>query len=513
MSTTNLGSILFLCVSISLTNSLPVDPLDDILDLTIIHVNDIHSHFEENNKYGGRCNEDLREKGECYGGEARLLTKVNEIRNNSSNPENIIFLNAGDFYTGTIWYEEFKYEVVEEFSNMLSYDAAALGNHDFDDGNMGLTPFIDGANFPMLAANLDHDLEEGFNSHRSTIKTVGNNMTIGIIGYVTTDTPGLSKPGANLRFLDEIQAVQLEATYLKNEERVDIIIALGHSGYDLDMKLAKDIPEVDIVVGGHSHTLLWPPEIDLPPDQPQEPSGPYPTYITQDNGKVVPVVQAYCYSKYLGYFEVHFNASGDLLSPVDGMGVTNAMPILLDNTIAENETFKNILETYKNNNLTDYYEEVGSTNVLLLSHGQAESNLGDLIADAMVYSWKDNDNNADIAFANNGGIRSNIMEGNITVEDLWNVLPFGDTIDILPINGTGLRTVLEHYASFLCLNESCYAPTFLQVSSTIKIEYRITSENSGSRIEKIQTNSSCSDKSTWFTREDPKQGKTCNCLK
>ena len=88
------------------------------------------------------------------------------------------------------------------------------------------------------------------------------------------------------------------------------------------MKLAKEIPEIDIVVGGHSHTFLWP----LNETQPsrETPRGPYPTYVEQDSGKIVPVVQAYCFSKYVGHFVAHFNVSGGLLSPVDGKGITDA---------------------------------------------------------------------------------------------------------------------------------------------------------------------------------------------
>jgi len=497
----SLGQYLALiCTFLSVANSMPADNNDDVIDLTILHVNDIHSHFEENNKYGGRCNEALHNNGSCYGGQARMLTKVREIRDNHPNKENIIFLNAGDFYTGTIWYEEFKYQGVMDFSNMLNYTAAALGNHDFDDENEGLNPFIDGANFTLLAANLDHDDDSTMpiNSKRSIIKHKGG-ISIGIIGYVTTATPFISKPGKNLRFLDEIQSVQAEATYLKNIENVDFIIALGHSGYEVDMELAKNVPEVDLVVGGHSHTFLWPENSD---EEPVDTSrGPYPTYIEQANGKVVPVVQAYCYSKYLGYFNVHISPTGGLVTPVDSKGVTDAKPILLDSSVEEDQDFVKILKDYRKN-LTKYDEVVGETNTFLICGGQKECNLGNLIADAMVYSWNDgNEHNrslrADMAFQINGGIRSNIMEGDIVVEDLWNTMPFGDTFDILNINGTGIRTVLEAYASDLCPDQSCYATSFTQVSSSLKIEYEITSDNIGSRIKSIRTSAHCGDDEDW----------------
>ena len=109
----------------------------------------------------------------------------------------------------------------------------------------------------------------------------------------------------NITFDDEIKAVEAEAIRLKNEKNVDIIIAAGHAGYDLDMKMAEQIPDLDLVVGGHSHTFLFTGE-----QKPsvEEPKGDYPTYITQKSGKVVPVVQVYCYTKYLGHLTLHFDA-------------------------------------------------------------------------------------------------------------------------------------------------------------------------------------------------------------
>jgi len=488
--------LFLLCSFIALVRPMPANDSEDVVDLTIIHVNDIHSHFEENNVHGGRCNDELHESGDCYGGQARMLTKVKEIRKNHTNPENIIFLNAGDFYTGTIWYEEFKYKGVMEFSNMLNYTAAALGNHDFDDRNEGLNPFVEGANFPMLAANLDDENSNAPISSKRSIILHKNGIKIAIIGYVTTATPFISQPGENLRFLDEIQSVQAEASYLKNIDEVDFIIALGHSGYEVDMELAEKVPEVDLVVGGHSHTFLWPLDAEDPEDYSR---GPYPTYITQSSGKVVPVVQAYCYSKYLGYFNVHISPSGGLVTPVESKGVTEAKPILLDISVEEDKEFIDLLEGYRQN-LTKYDEVVGNTTTFLVCGGQKECNLGNLIADAMIYSWPNEkypNMNADIAFQINGGIRSSILEGDIVVEDLWNTMPFGDTFDILIINGTGIRTVLEAYASDLCPDQSCYAESFTQVSSTLKVEYVITSDNVGSRIKSIQTTTHCGEDIEW----------------
>ena len=109
---------------------------------------------------------------------------------------------------------------------------------------------------------------------------------------------------------DEIESVNKEAKKLK-AEGVKIIIALGHSGFTIDQKIAREVPDIDVVVGGHSNTFLFTGS-DYPSIE--KPVGPYPTIVKQPNGKKVPVVQAYAYSKYLGYLNLTFNSNGDLIS-------------------------------------------------------------------------------------------------------------------------------------------------------------------------------------------------------
>ncbi|XP_040570897.1 apyrase-like [Lepeophtheirus salmonis] len=111
------------------------------LELTVLHVNDMHVRFEEINTYGGPCKED----DDCYGGIARLQYKVNEIK---SSEKNVIFLNGGDFYQGNIWYSHFKWRAVAYFGNLLNFTAMSLGNHEFDDKVSGLVPFLNNKSFP-----------------------------------------------------------------------------------------------------------------------------------------------------------------------------------------------------------------------------------------------------------------------------------------------------------------------------------------------------------------------------
>ena len=403
------------------------------LDLTILHVNDIHSHFDEINSYTGRCHEEQADKGECFGGAGRMATKVKEIRN--QDPTKTLFLNAGDYYQGTIYYTLFKYKVVKEFANILNYDAFGVGNHDFDDGSKGLIPFVNGTNFPVLAANLDASEVPNLNISKSVAMDI-EGRKVGIIGYVTADTPFISSPDPELKFLDVIISVKEEAANMKNSG-VNILIALGHAGYDLDREMASKVPDLDLVIGGHSHTFLWKGN-DYP--SVEKPRGDYPTYITATGtNKVIPVVQAYAYGKYLGHLKLSFDGDGDLKTPVDGAGVTFAMPLLLDSSIEPDKEASAISEKYRKN-MTKFTDVIGKNRVLLKRERFDDSNIGNVIADAMVEAWE---GDADMAFINNGGIRSVLVEGDITGEDIFNILPFNNTVDRLRMKGKDIKSCLE----------------------------------------------------------------------
>ena len=152
-----------------------------------------------------------------------------------------------------MWYTIFKYQPVIEFSNLLNYTSGSLGNHDWDDGGEGLKPFIDQANFPLLAANV---LSETVPKIRSSVVVSVKGVKIGIIGYVTPETVSISNPGNRTYFYDIIPSVREEAKTLKSLG-VNILIAVGHAGYNVDKEMARTVKELDVVVGGHSHTFLY----------------------------------------------------------------------------------------------------------------------------------------------------------------------------------------------------------------------------------------------------------------
>lgn len=199
-----------------------------------------------------------------------------------------------------------------------------MGNHEFDDGVDGLIPFIENVTFPIVTSNLDLSKQPNLRATKlknSTVLEV-NDRKIGVIGYLTPETKILSTT-ENVIFNDEVESIREEAKKLK-AQGVDILIALGHSGYNTDKRIAKEVEDIDLVIGGHTNTFLYK---GAPPDS-EVPEGFYPTKIKQENGRTVYVVQAYAYTKYLGNFTVSFDASGEV-TYIEGN------PILVDSTVEQ----------------------------------------------------------------------------------------------------------------------------------------------------------------------------------
>ncbi|XP_046374004.2 5'-nucleotidase-like [Haliotis rufescens] len=447
-------------------------------NLTILHTNDIHARIEQTNKYSGQCSPAHVAEGKCYGGFARLKTKIEEIR--SAQP-NTLLLDGGDQFSGTLWFYKFMGPGTAAFMNHLGYDAMALGNHEFDKGQSGLIPFLDAANFPVLSTNIrllnqDSPLRTKFK--KSHIFTVGGER-IGVIGYSTRETPSISSPGADLVFEDEVSTIQSEVSLL-TQQGINKIIAVGHSGFHVDKRIAESVEGVDVVVGGHDNTFLY----TGPHPSNEEPEGEYPHVVTQTGGAKVLVVQDYAYGKYLGDLEVTFDPEGVITS-------WGGNPILLDNNTAQDVSTLTFLEPYIQQIDETAYEIVGKSHVPLQGEKaicrRRECNLGNVITDSMVkQNIKHSDslywNNVSIAITNSGGIRSSIPKGDITIGQVATVLPFSNTIDIVELYGRHIKAAFEHSVSYHNTDERSGA--FLQVSG-LKIEFDI-SRPVGSRVTRLR---------------------------
>ena len=124
--------------------------------LHILHTNDLHSRIEAINEYDSTCDQEAKDAGECFGGVARVASKVEELRDRiRAEGGDVIVLDAGDQYQGSLFYTTYKGKDVVEFMTAIGYDAMAVGNHEFDDGPEGLAVLADGVEFPVVSGNLD----------------------------------------------------------------------------------------------------------------------------------------------------------------------------------------------------------------------------------------------------------------------------------------------------------------------------------------------------------------------
>ena len=448
-------------------------------EMSLLHVNDIHARLEETSKYSGPCSVKDKVAGKCFGGIARISSLVKEFK---ATEKKSIWLNAGDFYQGTVWYSKFKWRPLAQVNNLLDFDAMTLGNHEFDNGLDGLLPFLQNITCPVVVSNLDaKNVEKNF-SHLYTSSLILNigSKKIGLVGYITTDTIHTSSPPKRLVFLDEIEAVSQEVKYL-SDKGIDIIIALGHSGYEKDKEIAMKVPGIDVVVGAHSHSFLFSESSDHKNPSNEHIMGPYPTVIENIHGNKVLVVQAYAFTKYLGHLKVNFTEDGTISS-------WKGTPILLDSSIKEDQSILTALDPWKQELLNVTKKIIGRTNVFLKKSRQEETNLGNMLTDAMVFAYtnKTDENGLrfKVAILNSGGIRSSLSKGNITLGDIMTIFPFESTIDTMILSGKHIKEAFERGVEEFSKDGKNSEGQFLQVSCfrlTIDVRNPV-----GNRVSKIQ---------------------------
>uniref|UniRef100_A0A0C9RNV9 5'-nucleotidase n=1 Tax=Fopius arisanus TaxID=64838 RepID=A0A0C9RNV9_9HYME len=454
---------------------------DRTFQLKIVHTNDMHARFEETSRLSTKCLEKDQRAGKCYGGFARLATLIRKARA-SSVPT--LFLNAGDTYQGTTWFTVHKWKIVATFLNLLSPDAISLGNHEFDDGPDGLTPFLNATTFPVLASNLDLSKEPELAASplkKSIVLTVSGRK-IGIIGYLTPETKFIAN-SRNVNFLDEITSIREEVKNLQ-AQGVNILIALGHSGFSMDKRIAAEVEGIDLVIGGHTNTFLY---TGHQPDL-ETSEGLYPTEIIQEKTRrKVYVVQAYAYTKYLGNLTLDFDSQGEIVGIVGD-------PVLVDSKIEQAKDILDELDRWRPEILELQNQAVGSARVLLDGDSKncrrKECNFGNLIVDAMIeynaleYAGGNGWTDAAIAIHNSGSLRSSIdrePDDNIAMSDILAALPFNSGMGKIKMTGRVLKQVLEWSVYNLDYNYTAdLRGAFLQLSG-LQVDYDLSQPN-GARV-------------------------------
>ncbi|XP_012550294.1 apyrase isoform X1 [Bombyx mori] len=436
-----------------LTLFVVVSAHDNRYALNILHYNDFHARFVETSPAGTLCNPT---NAPCIGGFARLATKVRERQ--AAEPDSLL-LNAGDSFQGTIWYNIFRWNVTQEFMNMLKHDAHVLGNHEFDNGIEGVVPYLEHLDSPVVTANIIDDDEPSIQGlYKPSIIVERGGRKIGIIGVIIAITDQLASTG-KLQFTDEVETVKAEAEKL-HQQGIDIIIVLSHCGLDIDREIAANGgPHIDIVVGGHSHTLLFNGE---PPENSGfVPRGPYPVVVDTDGGPVL-IVQAAAHTQYLGEIKLFFDDSGNLLD-------WEGHPHYIGNEIEQAPDVLEKIKVYQPLIEEQASVEVGSSLVHLSSRcACGECNLGSLICDAFMHEVMDraqgnNWHHAHFCVINQGGIRVDIEPGKITFESVISSTPFENSVEVFDLRGDHIMEMLE----FSVANDPYAGARMLQVSGLL----------------------------------------------
>lgn len=422
-------ALLFLALSLVQGGCSPArhaSPAEGALSLTILHTNDTHSHIAGINKYGNACFDDT----DCRGGLARIATA---IRTAKSRSDNIIALDAGDQFQGTLFYSVNKWPMLAELDQHMPYDAMTLGNHEFDEGCLELTRFLAALSFPVLAANLKPakgcPMLKG-NYAPYTLLTV-RGQKVAVVGIANNEVVSLAAACPRTFFEDTAACLQRTVKDLE-AQGVKHVIALTHIGLSEDRKLARSVDGVDIIVGGHSHSYLGPDSEE----------GPYPIIERSPSGQPVLVVTAKRAAQYLGELNVIFDAQGVPLRWNGGARELAAPETRDAETSALVQKYAASLDEFRNH-------KVGSHHLSLpdgIDACREDDCLGgSLIADAMLEYARPF--GGQVALCNGGSVRAALPAGDISRGDLLSVIPFGNTLVMREITGERLLAALEHGVS------------------------------------------------------------------
>ena len=250
-------------------------PAAQDFELSIAHINDTHSAFDE--VRASIVNDEIQDGSPVYtsfGGHPRLQTAANEIREQAeATDRSMLFLHGGDAWQGSAYFKLFEGKMNADILSRMDLDAMAMGNHEFDLNNEVLAEFVNNVTFPVLGANMDLSADphlkdvtnilpytlfafDGFEKEEVTLATMPQDKpVVAVLGLVLEDMPTMSPNVGEVRFSGEVETAQKMVDELK-ANGVNKIILLTHIGLERDQNIARNVDGIDVIVGGHSHTLL-----------------------------------------------------------------------------------------------------------------------------------------------------------------------------------------------------------------------------------------------------------------
>ena len=385
------------------------------ITLTILHTNDMHGNIEAREV---TPEESGHQKTMKSSGQADMGTMIDRERERAKDKgENFLLLDAGDMAMGTSISGMFEGEPMMKIMNSHGYDAAALGNHDFDWGLDGLQEMKKDADFPFLSSNVfDQNGKPLPNIQPFVIKEIPG-MKVGIVGVTTQDVTKVAttEEVKNLRVKSQIDVLKKTIPLMK-KQGAELIVVLSHSGLKMDKKIAREVKGIDLIIGGHSHDGL---------DRPLK------------LGKTM-VVQAGHAAHDIGKVKIRWSPKRKKVIKSNARLLTNNA-----DTYKDDKDITSIVKTYRKKHDAIMNTKIGKTekDLVHLKEEGGETELGNLITDMMRKEVR-----AEIGMINSGSIRTNISSGDITRGEVYDLIPFPSKIVKVSMKGSDLVNLLDQSA-------------------------------------------------------------------
>lgn len=516
---------------------------DDVFTLTIFHINDSHSRLEPTQM---RLTIDIdsslvkQQVIAEIGGFSKLASVISALHKTE---KNILTLHGGDVFQGTLFFTKYSGEPDAKILNYMNFDAAVLGNHEFDKGPETLNGYMKKINFPLITSNIEISNEKAIEKKIAPyiIKNFDGEK-VAVIGLCLEEIPIVSNPGPNIKFFEIIDNAQKQINILK-KDGINKIILLTHIGFEKDVLLAEKLTDVDVIVGGHTHTLLGDfKNIGL------ESKDNYPFIATNPEGKKTLVIQAYEWGKLLGTLKINFDKNGDILNfegkpyiiagqdffKLRGIKMTNnkkgdlqfsadtEKKIKIEEFDAGVNTGKEIIDNISDyNDPYDQYKKIYAAVVDKLSNmrnvkvvrpdanvekilnpyrdgvkqlqnekiavakndliRKRNSGPGPIVSQSMLEKTS-----AQIAINNAGNIRTDILAGDITIAKIYEMMPFQSTLVLIDMKGSDVCKMIEEGIYFQYDNKKLLPDDYCGYMYVAGIKFKIDiTKEFGKRISDV----------------------------
>lgn len=348
-------------------------------------------------------------------GLARVATLRKQIMRDSPHT---LFLLAGDTLSPSVASSVFKGEQMVAAWNAIGLDYSVLGNHEFDFGPDLLLQRMKESKFVWLGSNvIDRRTNKPFGGMPEYIIREFDGVKVGLLGLLTTDTETSSKPGPNVRFVNPYLTAQLVVRKMRRAG-AQVIIAVTHLTMSEDKELARRVPQIDVIIGGHEHELL------------QSHAGRTPIFKWGSDARV------------LGKIDLNISKRTRRVESIDWAGIP------VTDAIVDDASAANVIAEYEKKLNLQLSQPVGNTLVELdartFPNRTRETNMGNLMADAFRQAV-----DADVALLNGGSVRAGMTfgPGPLTKRDMISIMPFGDPVVKIEVTGAVLKAALENGVS------------------------------------------------------------------